>query len=98
MLTLGPPTFLTPIVLLAAAALPLVWLLLRLTPPALRRLDFPAARLLFNLPPTERTSARTPPWLVMLRLGLLLLALLGLAEPVLTANRDENTAPLVVVV
>jgi hypothetical protein len=97
-LTLGGLTFMAPWVLIAASALPLVWLLLRLTPPAVRRLDFPAARLLFNLEPTERTPARTPPWLVALRIGLLALAVFGLADPVLTARQDDGDGPLVVVV
>ena len=68
MLTLGAFTFMAPWALAAAAALPVVWLLLRLMPPAVRRIDFPAARLLFNLERTERTPARTPPWLVALKL------------------------------
>ena len=98
MLSLGAFTFMAPAVLIAAAVLPLVWLLLRLTPPAVRRLDFPAARLLFNLEKTERTPARTPPWLLILRMGLLALAILGLADPVLTADRGEGSGPLVMVV
>ena len=97
MLTLGFLTFMTPAVLIAGAVLPLVWLLLRLTPPAVRRLDFPAVRLLFNLERTERTPARTPPWLVALRIGILALAVLGLADPLLTADRSADEGPLVVV-
>ena len=97
MLTLGPLTFLTPAALLALAALPILWLLLRLTPPALRRVDFPAVRLLFNLPKTERTSARTPPWLIALRLILMGLALIGLANPLLRAERSRTDMPLAIV-
>ncbi len=97
MLTLGAFTFMAPWALAAGAALPIVWLLLRLMPPAVRRIDFPAARLLFNLERTERTPARTPPWLVALRIGLLILAILGLADPVLSARRGESEGPLVVV-
>ncbi len=97
MFTLGAFTFMAPWALAAAAALPVVWLLLRLMPPAVRRIDFPAARLLFDLERTERTPARTPPWLVALRIGLLVLAILGLADPVLSARRGESEGPLVVV-
>jgi len=96
-LTIGALTFLAPAALMGAVLLPVVWLLLRLIPPAIRRLDFPAARLLFNLPPTERTSARTPPWLMALRLLLLMLALIGLADPILTASRNDVQGPLIVV-
>ena len=41
---------------------------LRLTPPAPRRVRFPALRLLKDLPQQEETPARTPPWLLLLRL------------------------------
>src|SRR4051812_26957150 len=98
MLNLGLISFTAPWVLAAAAVLPVVWWLLRLTPPALKRLNFPAVRLLFDLDPTQRTTARTPPWLVVLRIGLLLLAILGLADPLLMADRGGNTGPLLVVV
>lgn len=97
MLNLGLISFGAPWVLAAAAALPIVWFLLRLTPPAVRQIHFPAARLLFDLDPTQRTTARTPPWLILLRIGLLMIALLGLAEPVLNISRDEKSGPLVVV-
>src|SRR5262245_30045921 len=98
MLTLGLLSFATPWALAAAAALPLVWLLLRLTPPSVRQINFPAIRLLFDLDPTKRTSAHTPPWLLILRILILTLALLGLADPVLNLNKGEGTGPLVVVV
>jgi len=98
MLSLGFISFATPWALAAAAALPLVWLLLRLTPPSVRQINFPAIRLLFDLDPTKRTAAHTPPWLLLLRIGILLLALLGLADPILNARQgEENGGPIVVV-
>jgi hypothetical protein len=61
MLNLGLISFGAPWVLAAVAALPIVWLLLRLTPPTVRQIHFPAARLLFDIDPTQRTTAQTPP-------------------------------------
>jgi len=99
MLSLGFISFATPWALAAAAALPLVWLLLRLTPPSVRQINFPAIRLLFDLDPTKRTAAHTPPWLLLLRIGILLLALLGLADPILNARQaDESGGPVVIVI
>lgn len=99
MLNLGFISFAAPWVLAAALALPLVWLLLRLTPPSVRQIDFPAIRLLFDLDPTQRTTAHTPPWLLILRIAVLALVILGLADPILNFRRDEDTTgPLVVVV
>ena len=64
--------FAAPWVLLAIAALPLLWWLLRVTPPAPRSEHFPAIRLLTGLRSTEETSARTPWWLLALSMLVLL--------------------------
>jgi hypothetical protein len=81
-------TFVAPWVLLALAALPLLWWLLRVTPPAPRRESFPAIRLLAGLRAKEETPARTPPWLLALRILAAGLVILGLAGPV----RDVGSA------
>jgi len=99
MLNLGLISFAAPWVLLAALALPLVWLLLRLTPPSVKQINFPPIRLLFDLDPTQRTPAHTPPWLLILRIAILLLVILGLADPVFNFRRaGDTTGPLVVVI
>ena len=54
-----------------------------MTPPAPRRLNFPAIRILHLLTPKEETPARTPWWLVLLRLAIAGLVILGLADPLL---------------
>jgi hypothetical protein len=75
--------FTTPWVLLALAALPLLWWLLRITPPAPRRESFPAIRLLLGLHAREETPARTPWWLLLLRLCAATLVIFALAGPIL---------------
>ena len=67
MLSLGPLAFAAPWLLVALAALPVLWWLLRVTPPTPRRVAFPAVRLLHDLPVAEETPARTPWWLLLLR-------------------------------
>ena len=52
---LGGLSFLSPWLLLGLAALPVLWWLLRLTPPTPRRVAFPAIRLIFELRPQEET-------------------------------------------
>ncbi len=59
---IGSLGFLSPWLLVALAALPLIWLILRLTPPRPRQLAFPPTRILLGLDDRERTPARTPPW------------------------------------
>ena len=74
--------FTAPWVLLALLALPVLWWLLRATPPAPRAQNFPAIRLLAALRPREETPARTPWWLLALRLAASALIILGVAGPV----------------
>ena len=78
--------FAVPWALTALAALPLLWWLLRVTPPAPRSENFPAIRLLLGLHATEETPARTPWWLLLLRLATAALVILALARPVLDAG------------
>ena len=93
-------TFLIPGLLFGLLALPVLWWLLRMTPPPPKREIFPAVRLLADLPREEETPARTPWWLLALRLLIAALIILGLAHPVsdpggLLSNRD-GTVILVV--
>ncbi|MBU0726550.1 MAG: DUF4159 domain-containing protein [Alphaproteobacteria bacterium] len=83
MLSLGPLAFAAPWILLALAALPVLIWLLRVVPPAPKRLSFPAIRLLYDLKPRDETSATTPWWLLLLRLLLAALVILALAQPLL---------------
>ena len=86
MLTLGSLTFAAPWLLAALAVLPILWWLLRLTPPSPRRIAFPPIRLLFLLRPKEETPHRTPWWLILLRLIIAALVIAGLAQPLWNAN------------
>ena len=83
MLTVGSLVFAAPWLLAALLALPLLWWLLRVTPPAPRYVEFPAIRLLLGLQTREETPARTPWWLLLLRLLIATLVILALAHPIL---------------
>ncbi len=87
MLALGSLAFASPWVLVALAALPVIWWLLRVTPPAPRRIPFPAIRLLLGLTPREETPARTPWWLILLRIVLATLVIVALAHPLLNPQK-----------
>ena len=78
--------FAAPWALAALAALPLLWWLLRVTPPAPRTESFPALRLLLGLRATEETPSRTPWWLLALRIVAAALVIVALARPVLDAG------------
>ncbi|MCS6931840.1 MAG: BatA domain-containing protein, partial [Acetobacteraceae bacterium] len=82
MLTLGPIGFAAAPLLAALLLLPVLWWLLRVTPPAPQRQPFPAVRLLRDLIAPEETPHRTPLWLLLLRIAAAALLILGLARPV----------------
>jgi hypothetical protein len=91
--------FATPWVLLALPALPLLWWLLRVTPPAPRREVFPAIRLLLGLNATAETPAHTPWWLLALRMLAAALVIVGLARPILGAGQAlDGSGPVLLVI
>ncbi|MGA7868147.1 MAG: BatA domain-containing protein, partial [Stellaceae bacterium] len=99
MLALGSLAFVSPWLLVALAALPIIWWLLRVTPPAPRRIAFPAIRLLLGLVPREETPARTPLWLILLRMLLAALVIFAVAHPLLNPQaRLAATGPIALVV
>lgn len=94
-----PLTFAAPLVLTALAALPAIWLLLKITPPQPRRVDFPPLRILADLLPEKETPARTPWWLLVLRLVLAAFLILAAAGPVWNpAATDAGRGPLLLLV
>ena len=99
MMGLGALSFAAPWALVALVALPALWWLLRVTPPAPRMEDFPAIRLLMGLKAAEETPARTPWWLLALRMLACALVILALARPVLDAGAAlEGNGPVLLVV
>ncbi len=94
-----PLSFGTPLILAALLALPVLWWLLRVTPPLPRRTLFPPLRLLRGLEDEEQTPAKTPWWLLLLRLLAAALLILALADPLLGRNpKLMANGPLVLVV
>ncbi|MEO9904594.1 DUF4159 domain-containing protein [Nisaea sp.] len=98
MLTLGPLAFASPWILAGLIALPAIWLLIRITPPAPRTVAFPAIRLLYGLQSPEETPDRTPWWLLLLRLLFAALVVLALAKPLIGARQDLVGSGSVVIV
>src|SRR5215212_3791702 len=94
-----PLTFAAPLVLTALAALPAIWLLLRVTPPQPQRIAFPPLRILMDLLPQRETPARTPWWLLALRLAIAALLILAAAGPIWNPVASGGTrAPLLLIV
>ncbi len=99
MIALGPLSFAAPWALLALAALPALWWLLRVTPPTPSRVPFPPVRLLMTLTAREQTPAAAPPWLIALRLVLAGAVIVGAAQPLINAApMAAGDGPLVLVI
>ncbi|MDE2363339.1 MAG: DUF4159 domain-containing protein [Hyphomicrobiales bacterium] len=77
-----PVAFVAPLALIGLLALPVIWLLLRVTPPRPERTPFPPLRLLLDIERRDETPARTPWWLLLLRLAVAGLACLAFAGPI----------------
>ncbi|MDS4072468.1 MAG: BatA domain-containing protein, partial [Defluviicoccus sp.] len=99
MLTLGALSFAVPGALVALGALPVLWYLLRATPPKPRRIVFPPLQILAGLVDRDRVAVRTPWWLIVLRLSLAGALILAAAEPLLSEGKDRHLeGPLLIVV
>lgn len=88
-----------PLILLGLLSLPVIWWLLKATPPAPERVVFPPARLIFEMVRREETPNRTPWWLLLLRLLIAALIVIGLARPVLNPGGEfAASGPVVLIV
>ena len=98
MFALGPLSFGAPLALAGLVALPLLWLLLRATPPAPKRAIFPPLRLLLGAPDDAETPQHAPWWLILFRLLIAALVIIALARPVWTPpSVEEETRPALIV-
>lgn len=82
-LPFGQLAFLNPWILAGLLALPLLWFLLRVFPPAPRLIRLPGAWLFDGLIPESQTTSKTPWWLILLRTLMAALILIALAKPVI---------------
>lgn len=86
-------TFTQPLLLLGLMGLPLLWLLLRVTPPQARQIRFPPLSLILDLLPVQKTAVRTPWWLTALRLVMAALVIIALAGPLWRPPQQGIIAP-----
>lgn len=84
-MTLLGLTFASPLISLGLLTLPIIWYLLRLTPPRPAQEIFPPIRILEQIAKPEETPAQSPWWLTLLRLLLAAFVIFALAEPVKNA-------------
>jgi hypothetical protein len=101
MMGFGALAFLNPWLLAGLASLPLIYWLLRTVPPRPKQVAFPPTRILVGIENREKTPAKTPWWLMLIRLLAAALVILALAEPVLNPTRENalsGSGPVVLVI
>ncbi len=86
-MSLGILSFLSPLSLLGLLTLPVIWWLLRSTPPSPDRQTFPPTRILKRLLQNETTASHSPWWLTLLRLMVAAFIIFALAQPVLNSAK-----------
>jgi hypothetical protein len=91
-MTIGALGFLQPWILTALIALPVIWWLLRFTPPRPVQVAFPPIRLLLGLRTEDETPSKSPWWLTALRMLIAALIILALAGPILNPERESPAA------
>lgn len=99
MFAIGPLAFAAPLALLGLLTLPILWRLLRATPPPPRRAVFPPLRLLKDAPDDAETPHHAPWWLIVFRLLLATIVIIALARPVWQPEPEvANSRPLLLVI
>jgi hypothetical protein len=93
-----PLAFSAPLALIGLALLPVIYYLLRITPPRPRQIPFPPLKLILDIEPKDETPARTPWWLLALRLAIAGLVVLAMAGPIWNPQRGgaSGKEPLLV--
>jgi hypothetical protein len=86
-----PLSFGAPMMLIGLLALPVIWWLLRLTPPRPQLEVFPPLRILARVLKKEETPHQSPWWLTLLRLLMAALVVLALADPVFNPRERLST-------
>ena len=77
-----PLAFTVPAILGALILLPVLFYLLRVTPPRPQTIPFPPLRLILDQAPRQETPARTPLWLLLLRLLIAAAIIVAMAGPI----------------
>ena len=92
--------FANPAILFGLIALPVIWWLLRLTPPRPKAEVFPPLKILASVLKREETPSKSPWWLTLLRMLLAAAVILAIADPVMNprASSLNGGGPLVLVV
>lgn len=95
---MGSLTLLAPLTLLGLLALPLVWWILKISPPAPKRRLFPPLAILKGVETEEETPNATPLWLLIYRLFMAALAVFALSLPLFQRDEADTSSALSLII
>ncbi len=95
---MGGLTLLAPLTLLGLLALPLIWWILRISPPKPKQQIFPPLPILRGVETDEETPNATPWWLLIFRILMVALAVFALSLPLIVKDNDDASTPLTLVI
>ncbi|MCA1442807.1 DUF4159 domain-containing protein [Ensifer sp. IC4062] len=92
--------FANPAMLAALVALPVIWWLLRMTPPRPAAEVFPPLRILASVLKREETPSKSPWWLTLLRMLMAAAVIFAIADPVFNprSNTLASSGPLALLI
>ncbi|ASY63856.1 membrane protein, putative [Sinorhizobium sojae CCBAU 05684] len=95
-----PFAFANPVILTALLALPVIWWLLRMTPPRPAAEVFPPLRILASVIKREETPSKSPWWLTLIRMLMAAAVILAIANPVFNprSNTLASSGPLLLLI
>lgn len=92
--------FANPAILAALLALPVIWWLLRMTPPRPAAEVFPPLRILASVIKREETPSKSPWWLTLIRMLMAAAVIFAIADPVFNprSNTLSSAGPLALLI
>ena len=95
---MGSLTLLAPLTLIGLLVLPLIWWILRISPPAPKQQAFPPLAILRGVETDEETPNATPWWLLLYRMLMVALAVFALSLPFIQQDAEDGARDLTLVV
>lgn len=95
---MGSLSLLAPLTLLGLLTLPLVWWILKISPPSPKRRMFPPLAILQGVETDEETPSGTPLWVLIYRLIMVALAVFALSLPLLQNDDAAFVRPLTLII
>lgn len=95
---MGSLSLLAPLTLIGLLTLPLVWWILKISPPAPKRRLFPPLAILQGVETEEETPYATPIWVLLFRLLMVALAVFALSLPFFQRDSLDDILPMTLII